>query len=283
MSLINYFKPVETITQEDAREMIKGQRTETFIFLDVRQLKEYERGHIPGSVLIPIAELPERLDELDPSTKIIAYCAIGGRSRAAASILSDAGFEHAYNLKGGFNLWNGLSAPGPPETGIAYFKDAAGQPEEIIPLAWALEEGMRRFYLEMAQREKDAATQKVYDGLKNVEINHQKMLAQLYRETIGAAPGDETDFLKKYMPADHLEHILEGQMKLGEMLEWVNGRPMLEVLEYAIALEAKLYDLYHRMKEKYKDVPTVYKLYSQLAEEEHQHLELFIDLLEEHA
>jgi len=43
------------------------------VFLDVRQPKEYENAHIPGSKLIPIGELDKRLDELDPEAPTVVY------------------------------------------------------------------------------------------------------------------------------------------------------------------------------------------------------------------
>jgi rubrerythrin len=72
---------------------------------------------------------------------------------------------------------------------------------------------------------------------------------------------------------------MEGQMKLGEVLAWARQHSLKEVLEYSISLEAKLYDLYFRMKGKYTE-PTINKIYSTLAAEEKNHLDAFIDLLE---
>ena len=46
----------------------------TAVFLDVRDESSFAASHIPGAVLIPVAELPTRLGELDPSTWIIPYC-----------------------------------------------------------------------------------------------------------------------------------------------------------------------------------------------------------------
>ena len=278
MSIVNYFKPVKTITADKAREIIKGKKPEEFILLDVRLPKEYERGHIPGSVLIPIAELPERLGELNPEVPVIAYCAIGGRSRAAASILQDAGFAEPYNLKGGFNAWKGLAAAGPPETGMAYFSGVE-EPENILLLAWALEEGTRRFYEELAQITVDTDAKKIYSHLKDVERTHQNTITELFYQVTGTTPDKATPFYNRYIPQNELEQLMEGQMKLGEILAWARQHPLPEVLEYAIALEAKLYDLYFRLKGKNSD-PTINTIYSTLAAEEKQHIELFTDLLE---
>jgi rhodanese-related sulfurtransferase/rubrerythrin len=278
MSFINYFKPVTTIPADKVREMIKGKKPEEFCLLDVRQPKEYEQGHIPGAVLIPIAQLPERLGELDPKKPTIVYCAIGGRSRAGASILQDAGFSEPFNLKGGFNAWNGLSAEGPPETGMAYFSGVE-EPGDILSLAWALEEGSRRFYREMADITKDPEAKKVYDTLKEVEKKHQKYVTDLYYEITENVPDTAAPFYTKHLSENEMEQLMEGQMKLGEVLAWARQHSLKEVLEYSISLEAKLYDLYFRMKGKYTE-PTINKIYSTLAAEEKNHLDAFIDLLE---
>ena len=278
MGFINYFKPVATITPEEAREMIKGKKPEEFCLLDVRQPKEYERGHIPGATLIPIAQLEGRLGELDPRKPTIAYCAIGGRSRAAASILQDAGFDQPYNLKGGFNAWNGLAAPGPPETGMAFFSDVK-KTEDILLLAWTLEEGTRRFYEKMAAAAKDSEAKKIYSSLAEAERKHQHTITNLFHQVTDTSPDTAAPFYTKYLADDEMEQVIEGQMKLGDVLTWAQERPLKEVLEFAIALEARLYDLYFRMKEKYKE-PAVHNVYSTLADEEKQHLDLFIDLLE---
>lgn len=278
MSFLNYFKPVVSITSDEVRAKIKGKKPEEICILDVRQLKEYERGHIPGAKLIPISDLPDRLGELDPNTPTIAYCAIGGRSHAAASILQDAGFAEAYNLRGGFSVWNGLAAKGPPETGMAYFKDME-DPEEILLLAWALEEGTRRFYEKMADISSDTDAKEIYTGLANAEVKHQKTITGLYHKTTGTTADTVTPFYTKYLSDEEMEQFMEGQMKLSKVFIWAKEHSLTEVLEFAIALEAKLYDLYFRMKQKFKD-PVVNQVYSTLAAEEKNHLDLFTDLLE---
>ena len=52
-------------------------------------------------------------------------------------------------MQGGINAWKGLVAEGAPESGMAYFSPAT-KPEELIALAWLLEDGSRNFYLDMA-------------------------------------------------------------------------------------------------------------------------------------
>ena len=73
MGIADYFKPVDTMTANDVRSFLAAHRPEEYNLVDVRQPKEYERAHLPGSRLIPVAELPDRLAGLDPEKPTIAY------------------------------------------------------------------------------------------------------------------------------------------------------------------------------------------------------------------
>ena len=71
------------------------------ILLDVRSEMEYENGHIPGAINIPVDDLRERLSELDPEKEIIEYCAVGLRGYVADRILSQYGYK-VKNVTGGY-------------------------------------------------------------------------------------------------------------------------------------------------------------------------------------
>ena len=73
MSILNHFRSVPTMTTEEVRAFIDEHDPEDFNLVDVRQPGEYEGGHIPGTKLIPIGELEDRLDELDPAKPTVAY------------------------------------------------------------------------------------------------------------------------------------------------------------------------------------------------------------------
>lgn len=77
-----------------------------FVLLDVREPAEIDVACLPGSVLIPLGELPARLSELDCQAEIIIHCKAGGRSAKALQILIEAGFEDACHVKGGINAWS---------------------------------------------------------------------------------------------------------------------------------------------------------------------------------
>ncbi len=62
---------VQRISVEDAKAAYDAGQA---VFLDIRDSESYARGHIPGAVLLPLSEVPERLSEFDPEAWIITYC-----------------------------------------------------------------------------------------------------------------------------------------------------------------------------------------------------------------
>lgn len=71
--------------------------------LDVREPDEYENGHVPGAVHIPLGQLPDRLDDV-PGGDLLVICQGGGRSRKAAEFLATNG-RAATNVAGGTGAW----------------------------------------------------------------------------------------------------------------------------------------------------------------------------------
>lgn len=92
------------ISQEEAKEMID---TQEVIILDVREQDEYDSGHIPGAVLLPVgtidgdttaAVIPEK------DSTVLVYCRSGNRSKTASSALAELGYTNIYEF-GGINTW----------------------------------------------------------------------------------------------------------------------------------------------------------------------------------
>jgi rhodanese-related sulfurtransferase len=73
MGLSDYFKSIPTREADQVKDYLRGKKPDEFNLIDVRQLKEYEREHIPGSQLIPLGELESRIDEIDPEKPTITY------------------------------------------------------------------------------------------------------------------------------------------------------------------------------------------------------------------
>ena len=73
MGFFDYFQPVSTWTTEEVRSFLRQRSAESYNLIDVRQPGEYEEGHLPGARLIPMAELTDRLGDLDRSKPTVTY------------------------------------------------------------------------------------------------------------------------------------------------------------------------------------------------------------------
>lgn len=79
--------------------------------VDVREPYEYEFCHIDGSRLIPVRQLLNHVNELNPNDEYVFYCHVGERSRWIVNLLRQHGFRRARNLKGGIDAWATEIAP----------------------------------------------------------------------------------------------------------------------------------------------------------------------------
>lgn len=94
----------QQITQEEAKEMMD---TQEVIILDVREQDEYDSGHIPGAVLLPVGSIDETTAaEVIPEkdSTVLVYCRSGNRSKTASSTLAELGYTNICEF-GGINTW----------------------------------------------------------------------------------------------------------------------------------------------------------------------------------
>lgn len=73
MRFVDLLGRVKTRSAEEARLWLAGRPPETYTLLDVREAAEYESGHLPGALLIPLSQLPERWRELEPTRPALVY------------------------------------------------------------------------------------------------------------------------------------------------------------------------------------------------------------------
>lgn len=105
---------VQQIRVEQLAEKLKA--GEPIYLLDVRQPEEHEYCHLPDSTLIPLPELPSRVDEVHPpeGALVVVYCHHGVRSLSGAAILMRAGHENVASLAGGIEAWSVRIDPAVP-------------------------------------------------------------------------------------------------------------------------------------------------------------------------
>jgi rhodanese-related sulfurtransferase len=73
MNIANYFEQIPQMPADTVREVLNQKSIGEYNLVDVRQPAEYEKEHLPGARLIPLAELESRLGELDPAKLTVVY------------------------------------------------------------------------------------------------------------------------------------------------------------------------------------------------------------------
>ena len=108
------FRPTD-VTQEEAITVSLPQqisvdeaaqlREEGAFILDVREPQEWDAGHIPGATLIPLGQIPDRLDEIPQDQPVVVVCRSGNRSGQATQFLRQSGYGLTTSMSGGMNQW----------------------------------------------------------------------------------------------------------------------------------------------------------------------------------
>jgi rhodanese-related sulfurtransferase/rubrerythrin len=269
-----FFTPVNSMTPDQARDLVRDTPVEELTLLDVRQPKEYEQGHIPGAKLIPLSDLSERLHEIDPKKSTVVYCAIGGRSRVAAQMLAGKGFKDVYNLSGGIKAWNGETALLGEEKGLDLFTGNES-PEETLLVAYSLEAGLRDYYVTMSGKVKNTDAKRLFDQLAKIETKHQERIVEEYGRISDSSPTIQ----------EFEERLVSGVVEGGMTTEEYAGRfapdmeSASEIIDIAMSIEAQALDLYMRAGERL-DHPQSKEALIRLANEERTHLTLLGEMID---
>ncbi len=236
-----FFTPVSSVDADEARDILAGMPADEVTILDVRQPGEYAAGHIPGARLIPLAQLSDRLKEIPKASTTLVYCAIGGRSRVAAQMLSGKGFSEILNLTGGFKAWNGEAAVGPMDKGLELF-DGSETLEEILKVAYSLEMGLREFYLSMQNKVEESEVKGLFAKLAEIEVHHEQRILDEYNQVAGSALSRE-EFEKQVTV-----RAMEGGLTTEEYtaLFQPDWNSVQDILGMAMTIEAQALDLYIR-------------------------------------
>ena len=264
---------VTNMTTDEVKKYLDAHGVDEYNLLDVRQDWEYEEFHLPGAKLIPLPELSDHLGEIDENNPTLVYCAVGGRSSAAANLINGQGFKDVYNMLGGMTAWKDEYAVGPQTLGMIYFSGDES-PLEILDIAYAMEINLGTFYSEMIHSIKPEFVD-VFTQLSKFEKGHKAKVFNLAR--------DLDPSIKKHEDMEQRSSIsaLEGGMTAEEFLEANKG--YLETpkgaLEAAMMFEAQALDLYMRFALKTEGGASIELLHT-LAQEEKNHLKILGKLMD---
>jgi len=99
---------IRSIAVGDAASQVKQG---TITIVDVRSRVEWDAGHLPGALHIPLGELPQRVEEVPSSGAVAVQCRTGGRAAIAASVLQRLGRTNVVKLDGGYLAWQAAGHP----------------------------------------------------------------------------------------------------------------------------------------------------------------------------
>ncbi len=273
---------MKIMTAEELRKYREKEHEKSYLLIDVRQPSEYEQSHIAGSILLPLNEFEEQVEEL-PEKNIIFYCRSGIRSKAAAltaDFFNEAGKE-IYTLEGGILSWNGFTVEGVPSFKTFNLNKSVDQ---LLIDAINLEKGACRFYEYVLKKFfSDRASNtnnnisEVMKSVKDGELGHARLIySHLKKIVIDTEPFEE---IYENLKGD----ILEGGATFEEIIKLIEKRTKqqtVDILETAISMEYRAFDLYRVMSERAEEDSIKEAFYS-LAQAEKAHMNTLVKALEQ--
>ena len=263
---------IEKLTPGDVRAILDKDDTGEFALLDVRQPEEYEAGHIPGSMLIPLGELEARQAELDWGKKVIVYCRSGHRSMAAAIALCGLGFKSVYHLDGGIINWPYETIIGMPKARPELIT-ATANAKDVLMLAIKLEKGSFDFYMGAKDRARSLRVKDTFQMLAHAEDRHMQGLYEQAVSLSGEGALPTLERLKRDLNVSYME----GGIEISPALAKIDDKfaDEMEALEIALEKEYMSYDFYKRASI-LVDNQDARRLLHQLASEERGHADILL-------
>lgn len=266
----------EDMTVEELKQFIESKKEKGYTIVDVRQPVEYEEGHIPGAKFIPLNDLVSDFSGLPQNKDVIFYCHSGGRSVAAASMISEEmpAENKIYNLVGGILAWEGKTVKGFPKIHVF---DTNQEVSDLLLTAMNLEKGAWRFYMHILDKFDLGPIASTLETLSKEEIGHAKIVYGFWKTVATTV----SPFEELY--ADLKGDILEGGESLTDMLDFLDNlsdKQCLHILELALHIEYTAFDLYRTMAEHTKD-QTAQDAFLTIAQAEKNHMRMLARALDQ--
>ena len=157
-------------------------------------------------------------------------------------MLAGKGFKKVFNVSGGIKAWKSKTAIGPQDLGLDLFSGNES-PEDVLKVAYSLEQGLRDFYLDMEVKATKPTVKDLFGKLSDIEAKHQMSIYLAYNDICGDAV-DKKSFEKMVETK-----ALEGGLTTNEYLELFNPdlNAETDVISLAMSIEAQALDLYLRV------------------------------------
>ena len=268
---------IKALAPGEVKKLLDKDKKGEFLLLDVRQPEEYEAGHIPGAMLIPLGELEARREELERGKKIITYCRSGHRSMAAAIALCGLGFKDVHHLEGGILNWRHETIGGIPEARPELVTEAADV-KDILMLAIKLEKGSLDFYVAAKEKTTSPQAKDKFQMLADAEEGHIQRLWERAITMLGERALPPLEKLKQELKVEHMEGGIEVSPALARVTEKFSDE--MEALEIALEKEYMSYDFYKRTSVLVGD-SDARTLLHELALEERNHADILLKRVSE--
>ena len=260
---------VKVISCEQAKSFCANLRVEEYQLVDVRQPEEYEEGHFPGALLLPLENLLNGEGELNPLLPTIVYCHSGFRSAAAAMGMLQKGFKEIYNIQEGFSNWAGPQVAGPLFDPLQLLP-LEGDFHLALELAFALEQGTQILYQKLSEQTSNVKTKNLLYCLINLEERHKTKIAQ--RGKITQANIEVSKFNLGMLEGGYgIEQSAE------QLLPYMDDPTAL--LSLAMGVEAQAFDFFMRLRSIEQDEDKR-GFFTEMANEERGHLSMLARFLE---
>ena len=189
-------------------------------------------------------------------------------------MLAGKGFKKVFNVSGGIKAWHAKTAIGPQDLGMDLFTGKE-EPLDVLKVAYSLEQGLREFYIVMAEEAKNEKVKDLFAKLSDIEVKHQTAIYTAYN-----------DISDEELSKDAFEKMveikaLEGGLSTTEYLDLFSPdlNSETEVISLAMSIEAQALDLYQRVSSKIDD-PQSKDIVNKIANEEKAHLAVLGKLMD---
>lgn len=190
-------------------------------------------------------------------------------------MMAGRGFKDLYNMSGGIKAWNSNTAFGPEDFGLELFAGTESA-EEVLVVAYSLEDGLRDFYLSMVDKTDNARVKDIFRKLSDIEIKHKERVFAEYLKMTG-----HTESVEQF-ENNRVSLAVEGGLTTKEYLQLFKPDfdSEIDIISLAMSIEAQALDLYQRAADKAGNEKSRAFL-QQMAGEETAHLRQLGTLMEE--